>query len=105
MIIMSLINFFDRRKDFSILDAFKILIILFVGISILSNFIPYYEGADSLVYGISSRNLATGSWGFSNELLEETGKWEFVPNQWVKTIQNTAVPIGGDGIYGFAAIF
>jgi len=70
----------------------------------LGNFFPYYWGADSLVYGISAINLANGSWEITNELLQETGKYEFVPNQWVRTVQNTtAIPYSSVGIYGVSA--
>ena len=36
--------------------------------------------------------------------MQEYQSWDFVPNQWVKTIQNTAIPIGSFGIYGISSI-
>ena len=101
---MNLTSQFFKKSSLSPLDLVKIGIIIFVSIHLLGSFVPFYNGADSLVYGISSIGLAEGSWGFTNELLLESGSWDFVPNQWVKTIYNTAIPIGGFGIYGLAAI-
>lgn len=92
------------HDDNLILNTVKILIIIFVSISLIANFSPYYHGIDSFVYGISAIDLANGSYGFTNKFLQETGDWEFIPNQWVKTIHNTAIPIGGVGIYGIATI-
>jgi len=94
-----------KNKTDITLNVIKITIIVFTSIYLIGNFVPYYVGIDSLVYGASAVNLANGSWGISNELLKETGLWEFVPNQWVKTVHNTAVPMGNPGIYGIAAVF
>jgi len=70
------------------LNVIKIGIIVFTSFYLIGNFVPYYVGTDSFVYGASAVNLANGSWGISNELLQETGLLEFVPTQWVKTAQN-----------------
>jgi len=94
-----------KNKTTLTLNVIKISIIIFTSIYLIGNFAPYYVGSDSLVYGVSSVNLANGSWGFTNELLQETGLWEFVPHQWVKTVHNTAVPGGNPGLYGVATVF
>ena len=94
-----------KNKTTLALNVIKISIIIFTSIYLIGNFAPYHMGSDSLLYGISSVNLANGSWGISNELLQETGSIEFVPPQWVKTVQNTAVPLGNPGIYGVASFF
>ena len=94
-----------KNKTDITLNVIKITIIVFTSIYLIGNFVPYYVGIDSLVYGASAVNLANGSWGISNELLKETGLWEFVPHQWVKTVHNTAVPLSNPGIIGIAAVF
>jgi len=91
-----------NNKTELILNSFKIFIIFFISISLLGNFYPFYNGVDSYLYGISAIHLSEGSWGFTNELLQETGSIDFVPVQWVKTIYNTAVPVGGPGIYAIS---
>jgi len=95
----------EQKNAIKVLNIIKIAILIFVSISLLGNFSPFYFGADSLVYGLSAINIANGSWEISNELLQETGLWEFVPNQWIKTEHNTATPIGSWGIYGISAAF
>jgi len=92
-------------KRISAFGILKISIIVFVSYSLFANAIPYYEGADAYVYGISAIQLAQGNFGFTNQLLEETGNTKYVPQQWVKTISNTAIPIGGLGIYGLSSLF
>jgi len=92
-------------KRISVLDILKIGIIVFVSYSLFANAIPHYEGADAYVYGISAIQLVQGNFGFTNQLLEETGNSKYVPKQWVKTIFNTAIPIGGLGIYGLSSLF
>ena len=84
----------NKIKSISVLDYVKILILIFVSISLIANFYPYYEGWDSFVYGISAISLAQGTFGITNELLIDTGNTEFVPTHWVKTVHNNAVPIG-----------
>ena len=100
----STINLLGKNEEVVTLNVIKIAIIVFIALFLLGNFFPYYWGADSLVYGISAINLANGSWEITNELLQETGKYEFVPNQWVRTVQNTtAIPYSSVGIYGVSA--
>ncbi|MGI0056689.1 MAG: glycosyltransferase family 39 protein, partial [Nitrosarchaeum sp.] len=101
---MELFSKIYDHDDNVVLNTVKILIIIFVSISLIANFSPYYLGIDSFVYGISAIDLANGSYGFTNKFLQETGDWEFVPNQWAKTIHNTAIPIGSVGIYGISTI-
>jgi len=93
----------NNKTDLT-LNVFKISLIFFIFFSLLGTIEPFYLGIDSYLYGINSINLAEGNWGFTNELLKETGSRDFVPVQWVKTIDNTAVPVGGPGIYAISAI-
>jgi len=94
-----------KNKTDKTLNVIKITIIVFTSFYLIGNFAPYYMGVDSLVYGVSAVNLANGSWGIENELLQETGSLEFVPHQWIKTVQNTAVPASNPGIIVIAAFF
>jgi len=98
------IHLLGNNKTNLILNVFKISLIIFVFVSLLATFEPFYRGVDSYLYGINAINLAEGNWGFTNDLLKETGSTDFVPLQFVKTIDNTAVPIGGHGIYAISAI-
>jgi len=100
---MILISLKNKIKTNSVLDILKIIIIILASFSLIANFYPYYEGWDSFVYGISAISLAQGSFGITNELLLETGNNVFVPNHWIKTIHNTAVPIASPAILGLAA--
>jgi len=76
-----------------ILTISKIIVIAFASFYLLTNFVPYYEGADAYIFAIPALNLSEGgSYSITNELLQETGRWEFVPLHWSKTVFNTAVP-------------
>ncbi|MEX1053803.1 MAG: hypothetical protein WEC35_05320 [Nitrosopumilaceae archaeon] len=44
------------------------------------------------MYAIQAIRLTEGSWSITNDLLQKTGDWEFVPNTWKKTVHNTAIP-------------
>ena len=48
-------------KRISSLGILKIGVIVFVSYSLFANAIPYYEGADAYVYGISAIQLAEGN--------------------------------------------
>jgi len=99
---------FDRlnnsRRLLLILDLLKIIFIIFIAFSFLVGIFPYYNGYDSADYGIGAKLLANGSWGFSNELLKETGLWEFVPWTWSKSVQNELVPLGNIGMFGLSTL-
>jgi len=93
-----------KISQISRLDWIKIVIIIFVSFSLITNFVPYSKGADDMVFALSSIDLAGGSFGLTNELLEKTGDTMFVPRQWVKTSFDSAIPIGSFGIYGIGAV-
>jgi len=95
----------SRKKIIDIIFIVtKITIIGFISIWLIGNFVPFYDGADSKVYGVSAIDLANGEFGFSNELLQQTGEWYFIPGQYVKTVYDTAIPVGSFGIYGISSI-
>lgn len=90
-----------------LLNAAKIAIIVFFAVAILSNFVPFFENvSNSYVYGLQTiRLLEESSWSISNELLEDTGSWDFVPGGWKKTIHDTAIPKHPPGLPVIGTIF
>ena len=94
----------DQSKSVKIINIIKIALIVFISFSIVAYFYPFYTDTDSLVYGITTISLANGSYSYTSDLLKETGLWEFIPVQWVKTIHDTAIPKTGVGIYGISTI-
>ena len=96
----------NSSKLFLILDILKILFIIFVAFSFVAQMMPYFTGTDSFTYANTAINLANnGKYGFSNELLKETGLWEFVPYTYSKTVQNVAVPMeSGIGMHGITTL-
>jgi len=83
-------NIFHPRID--LITISKILLISFTMIFWLGNFTPFYEGDDASIYAITAINLSNGTISITNELLEQTGSWDFVPRHWTKTVHDTAVP-------------
>jgi hypothetical protein len=84
------------KKDF-LMDLSKIIIIIISGVYLLGNFTPFFEANDGFLYGIEAINLSNGVYTISNELLEDTGRFEFVGENWRKTIHGDAVPSAGIG--------
>ena len=95
----------QMKKTDKILTIGKITIIVFVGIYLIGNFTPYFQGEDSFLYGISAKNFAEGKFSISNDLLQEYGRAEFTGGNWLKTIDNTAVPVAGIGLSVLGALF
>lgn len=92
------------KKNSLLFNILKIAIIIFVSFSIFANFNPFSIGGDSQQYGYSAINLAKGEFGLKNELLEQTGSVNFVPNNFRKTQFDSLVPTGNVGIYVFGAL-
>ena len=87
-----------------LVNAAKIAIIVSMGIFLLGFFFAFYEYPnDARGYGLYSITLSSGQYEYTNELLETTQKWEFVPTQ-VKTIHNTVLPDSMPGIAFVGAI-
>jgi len=93
-----LITLQRKIKSISILDVIKIGIIIFVSFSLLANFMPYYGGGDDYDIAIAGIILANGTYGYTNELWQETGISRFVPQHWFATTQNVLVPVSSPGI-------
>jgi len=95
-------SFLHIRIDF--INILKIFIISFTAFYLIGNFVPFYEGDDSSVFGITTINLVDGKYSISNELLTQTGSWDFVPRHWTKTIYDTAVPTANIGLPAIGVI-
>jgi len=95
----------QKIVNLSIIDISKIIIIIFVSVSLLANFVPYYDGADDKLFVITAIQISDGQYGITNELLQETDSEIFVPRQWVKTSHDSAIPIGMPGLSGLGALF
>lgn len=93
------------KKTDKILTVGKIVIIGFIGIYLIGNFTPYFEGEDSFLYGLSAKNFAEGKFSISNELLQEYGRDEFTGGNWLKTIDDNAVPVAALGLSLLGASF
>jgi hypothetical protein len=98
-------NFLKCKNIDLILNITKISVICFVSITLILNVIPFYLGDGSYIYANSSVNLSNGIFSITNELLEETGRTEFVGNNWVKTDENLAIPQAGPRISIIGALF
>lgn len=81
---------FQNKIDF--INFLKIFLIFFTFFSLVGNFIPFYDTDDASIFAFTSINLSDGKYSVSNELLEETGSWNFVPRHWIKTIDNNVIP-------------
>lgn len=95
----------DFRKNI-ILNSAKLAILVFFSVMVLAHFVPFYEATpDSYVYALKSESLTQGSWTVTNDLLQNTGDWVYVPNSWKKTIHNTAIPKYPPGLPVIGSIF
>jgi hypothetical protein len=93
----SQLNHSSRNKVDWFIDISKIIIISIAAMYLVGNFTPYYEAKDAYLYGIEAVNFSEGVYSISNELLTETGKIEFVGDNYRKTIHGDAVPSSGVG--------
>ena len=93
-----------NKLDLAIIIA-KIFIITFSGYSVTANFLPFYEGANPYYYGVNSVLFANGQFSVTNELLQETGWSEVIPENWLLTDNGTAVPMSGTGLMAIGSLF
>ena len=82
----------------------KIVIIAFIAVYLFGNFTPFYEGNDSYTLGTIAIHLSQDDFVTSNQLLEKTGRFEFVPGDWFQTIDGkNAFPGGPAGFHYFTS--
>jgi len=94
-----------KKLDF-LLNAGKIIVILVVFIFIVGNIEPYYEAKDAYLYEVVAVNLSNGIYSDTNELLQETKRFEFIGSNWIQTNQgDTAIPQSGAGLAVIGAFF
>lgn len=94
-----------RKKSDTILIVAKIALISLSGLFLIGNFNPYFEGNDAYSYAIATKLLVDGSIFYSNELLELTGRSEFIPQDHMLTNDGqTALPAGYVGFFGITAL-
>jgi len=86
-----LITLQRKIKSIAILDVLKIAIIIFVSFSLIANFNPFYNGGDDYDIAIAGIILANGTYGYTNELWQETGNSRHNPSHWLATTQNVLV--------------
>jgi len=98
-------NLKNTNKNIDLVNILKIVIISFAAIYLIGNFHPFYEGTDSHLYGNLAVNFSNGIFSISNDLLEETGKSQFVGGNWLKTVHGDVVPRAGAGFGAIASIF
>ena len=62
--------------------------------------------SDNAIASLEAINIVdNGSFGHTNELLQETSKWEFIPRQYDKTVHNSYVPHFNPGFPALMAVF
>jgi len=69
---------------------------------LIGSFEPFYSGQDPYLIGLRAVDIAEGSYEYTNEFLQKDIPG-FLPNQHVKTIYHTIIPIGAIGIFGLSA--
>jgi hypothetical protein len=97
-------HFFNNKINFILLIT-KIVIIIFSAYAITANILPFYEGSNSFFYSTNAVLFGNGQFSITNELLQETGRSEFVPENWLLTLHGTAVPMSGTGLMAIGSIF
>ena len=98
-------SFQKGNKVNRIVNVIKIAVIIFVSIYLIGNFIPFFEGENSYLYGLTAIHFSEGKFSISNELLKESGREEFVSGNWLKTNENEAIPRSGYGFSAIASVF
>ena len=90
------------NKKISLLGIIKIGIIILTSVYLIGTFEPFYSGVDPYLIGLRAVDIAEGSYEFTNEFLQKDLPG-FLPNQHVKTIYHTIIPIGAIGMFGLSA--
>lgn len=99
-----------KNQDF-LIKISKIIIIGFVSFSLFANAIPFYLGFDDVNYGIETIHLSKGNFAITNNLEQENDNptsgpyYRYVPDSYVRTSQNDAIPKSSVGIYAIGLFF
>lgn len=98
-------SLFPLISKTNLLTLTKSILFLLVSIYLLGNFIPFYDSNDGYTLGTMAIQISKGNFEMTNELLEKTGRIEFVPGDWAKTFDDKhAIPLGPIGFHGLVAI-
>ena len=93
------------KIETSILGITKIGIIIFVSLSLIFNFQPFFNGWDEYAFGLAGMHLAKGSYGYTNDMAmwDKTPHNIFMPVHWVPTQQEIFIPLASPLILGISA--
>jgi len=94
-----------KKKLDSVILIAKICIIIFSAYSVTANLIPFFEGSNPFFYGVNSVLFGEGKFSITNDLLRETKRAEFIPENWLLTDHGTAVPMSGTGLMIIGSLF
>ena len=94
----------NKKLDKIILLA-KIIVIIFSAYGVTANILPFFEGSNPYFYGVNSVIMAEGQFSITNELLQETGRTELIPENWIMTDHGSVVPMSGTGLMVAGSIF
>lgn len=104
----SLSEFSQENKSLfaKLLLIAKIVIIAYFSLYLIGNFNPYYETQDGYTIATMAIQISQGHFTITNELLQETGREEFVPGNWLITPDKKSVfPLGDVGFRIIPAVF
>lgn len=93
-----------KKLDKIILLA-KIIVIIFSAYGVTANILPFFEGSNPYFYGVNSVIITEGQFSITNELLQETGRTELIPENWIMTEHGSVVPMSGTGLMVAGSIF
>jgi len=88
-----------------IVGILKVVIIVCIAVFLIGSIMPFYNFDAPYFYAIASINLSNGIYSITNELLQDTGRDEFVGGNWAKTEQNEVVPRTGPRISLIGSLF
>ena len=94
-----------NKKLDKIILLTKIIVIIFSAYGVTANIIPFFEGSNPYFYGVNSVIMTEGQFSITNELLQETGRTEFIPENWLMTEHGSVVPMSGAGLTVAGSIF
>jgi len=98
-------NFSSNKKLDLIISIAKISIIIFSAYAVTANFLPFFENGNPYFYGANAVLFGKGQFSITNDLLQETGRAEFIPENWLMTEHGTAVPMSGTGLMVVGSLF
>ncbi len=79
---------------------FNISIIILISIYLIGNFTPFYASNDGYTIATTAIQISIGNFVYINELIENTGNFQFAPGDWGLTIDKKhAIPFGDVGIF------